>query len=130
MKHTIFVLAMSLLLPATVNAADIDGKYAVSVANGKMGSCGQYITARDEGRRSKYRKENRHIGWIFGYLTAYNRQTPDTWDIGGQTDISEILLWLENYCKRNPLDEFAEAMGSLTDELHPRRIRKKPKVNI
>ena len=33
MKHTIFVLAMSLLLPATVNAADIDGKYAVSVAN-------------------------------------------------------------------------------------------------
>ena len=71
MKRTIFVLAMSLFLPATINAADIDGKYAVSVANGKMGSCGQYITARDEGRRSKYRKENRHIGWIFGYLTAY-----------------------------------------------------------
>ena len=127
MKRTIFVLAMSLFLPAAVNAADIDGKYAVSVATGKMGSCGQYITARDEGRRSKYRKENRHISWIFGYLTAYNRQTPDTWSIEGQTDTSAILLWLENYCKRNSLADFAEAMEPLTDELHPKRIRKAPK---
>jgi len=127
MKRTIFVLAMSLLLPATVNAADIDGKYAVSVANGKMGSCAQYITARDKGRRSKYREENRHIGWIFGYLTAYNRQTPDTWSIEGQTDTSAILLWLENYCKQNSFVDFTEAMVLLTDELHPRRIRKRPK---
>lgn len=127
MKRTIFVLAMSLFLPATINAADIDGKYAVSVANGKMGSCGQYITARDEGRRSKYRKENRHISWIFGYLTAYNRQTPDTWSIEGQTDTSAILLWLENYCKQTPLTDFAQAMELLTDELHPKRIRKAPK---
>ncbi len=127
MKRTIVVLAMSLFSPATVNAADIDGKYDVSVAHGKMGSCGQYIAARNEGRRSKYREENRHIGWIFGYLTAYNRQTPDTWSIEGQTDTSAILLWLENYCKQNPLTDFAEAMVLLTEELHPKRIRKAPK---
>ncbi len=126
MKRTIFVLAM-FFLPATVNAADIDGAYNVTFGEEKMGSCGQYVTARDEERRGKYRKINTHITWIFGYLTAYNRQTPDTYDIKGQTDTEAMLLWLENYCKKNPLDDFADAMELLTDELHPKRIRKKPK---
>ncbi|MCZ6732537.1 MAG: hypothetical protein O7B27_08315 [Gammaproteobacteria bacterium] len=127
MKHTIFVLAMSLFLPATVNAADIDGLYSTSYSEGKIGSCGTYVAARDEGRRGKLYEENNHIGWAFGYLTAYNLLTPDTYDIIGQTDLSAILLWLENYCKRNPLARFAEAMVLLTDELHPERIRKAPK---
>ena len=127
MKRTIFVLAMSLFLPPTVNAADIDGGYSVSYSKRKMGSCGQYVTARDEGRRGDLRDENRHINWIFGYVTAYNLQTPDTQDILGQTDREAILLWLENYCKQNPLTDFAEAMEPLTDELHPKRIRKAPK---
>ncbi len=127
MKHTIFVLAMSLFLPATVNSSDINGKYSVSVTTGKMESCGQYVAARDEGRRGKYRGENRHINWIFGYVTAYNMQTRNTWEITGQTDTEAMLLWLENYCKKNPLDGFADAMEKLMGELHPKRIRKMPK---
>ncbi len=126
MKRTIFVLAM-FFLPATVNAGDIDGTHAVWVGKGKMGSCGQYVTTRDEARRGDYREENLHSNWIAGYVTAYNRQTPDTYDIFGQTDISAMLLWLENFCKQKPLVSFAAATWLLTDELHPRRIRKKPK---
>ncbi len=128
MKRTIFILAMSLFLPATVNAADIDGKYATILIKETLGSCGQYVTARDEGRRGNYGEENIHIYWIRGYLTAYNRLRPDTWDIIGQTDMLGILLWLENYCKRNPLADFADdAMQLLTGKLHARRIRKAPK---
>ena len=127
MKRMIFLLAMSLFLPATVNAADIDGAYNATFGEEKMRSCGQYVTARDEQRRAKYRKINTYITWIYGYLTAYNTLTSDTYDIMGQTDRSAILLWLENYCKQNPLKRFAEAMELLTDELHPRRIRKAPK---
>ncbi len=127
MKRTIFVLAMSLFLPATVNASDIDGSYSTNYPEGKMKSCGTYVTARDEGRRGKYRKINTYITWIYGYLTAYNTLTSDTYDIMGQTDRSAILLWLENYCKQKPLARFAEAMQLLTDELHSRRVRKSPK---
>ena len=126
MKRMIFVLAM-FFLPATVNAEDIDGAYFILFHKTEMGSCGQYVTARDEGRRDKRRQENIHISWIIGYLSAYNRQTPDTYHIMGQTDLPAILLWLENYCKRNPLEHFAKAVELLTDELHPRRIRKAPK---
>ena len=127
MKRTIFALAMSLFLPATVNASDIDQRYSVSYAEGKMGSCGQYVTARDEGRRGEYRDHNLHFTWILGYITAYNYQAPDTYDVRGQTDTSGILLWLENYCKQTPLTDFAVAMELLTDELYPNRIRKAPK---
>ncbi len=125
MKRTIFVLAMFLFLPATVNAKDIDGNYQ-SYLDEAMGSCGQYVAARDEARRGAPRKSNTHLSWMAGYLTAYNLQTPDTQDILGQTDREAILLWLENYCKQNPLTDFADAMESLTDELHPKRIRKAP----
>jgi hypothetical protein len=126
LKRTIFVLAM-FFLPATVNASDVDGKFAVSVPRGKVGSCGQYVAARDERRTGEHRAENLHINWIFGYMTAYNTQTPDTYDIQGQTDLSEILVWLEDYCKQNPLHGFIDAMTLLMDELHPKRIRKAPK---
>ena len=127
MKHTIFALAMSLFLPATVSAADIDGQYTAHTVAGVIGSCGEYVTARDEKRRAAFLKSNTHVIWIWGYLTAYNRQTPDTYDIMAQTDTPTILLWLDNYCKQNPLTDFAEAMVSLMNELHSSRIRKKPK---
>ncbi len=126
MKRTIFVLAM-FFLPVTVNASDVDGKFAVSVPKGEIGSCEQYVAARDKARRGEYRDQNLHFSWMLGYLTAYNTQTPDTYDIQGQTDLSGILVWLENYCKQNPLHGFIDAMTLLMDELHPKRIRKLPK---
>ena len=127
MKRMIFLLAMSLFLPATVNAADIDGNYHVLTPPGAIGFCGKYVSARDKARRGEYRDHNLHFPLILGYITAYNYQAPDTYDVRGQTDTSAILLWLENYCKRNSLAAFAEAMEPLTDELHPKRIRKAPK---
>jgi hypothetical protein len=116
MKRTIFVLAMSLFSPATatVNAADINDKYSYALPEGKIGSCGQYVAARDEARRtSDNRIVNVHIYWIFGYETAYNLLAPDTYSISGDTDILAMLLWLENYCKENPLVTFPEAMQLL-----------------
>ena len=77
MKRMIFLLAMSLFLPATVNAADIDGNYSITVFK-QYGSCGQYVAARDEGCRGNHRQENIFSAWISGYRTAYNLQTPDT----------------------------------------------------
>ncbi len=127
MKRMIFLLAMSLFLPATVNAEDIDGNYHVLTPTGAIGSCGQYVAARDKARRGEYRDQNLHFSWMLGYITAYNYQTPDTYDVRGQTDTLGILLWLENYCKQTPLTDFTVAMELLTDELHPKRTRKAPK---
>jgi hypothetical protein len=80
-------------------------------------SCDNYLQ-QDKERRSSYLST---IGWVAGYITAYNRQTPDTAEILGNTNLASVMLWLKNYCKAHPLDDLAGAMDVLTIELYPRR---------
>lgn len=65
-------------------------------------------------------------GWVAGYLTAYNQFTPDTYNILGNSDLIGVLLWIKNYCEKNPLDSAAAALKNLTPELYPRRTVKAP----
>ncbi len=65
------------------------------------------------------------MGWVAGFLTAYNRQTPGTYDILGNADLASAMLWLENYCKAHPLSDLAGGMNVLTDEFYPRRHKTK-----
>jgi hypothetical protein len=66
------------------------------------------------------------ITWMSGYITHYNFITPDTYDIVVNTDFQSIYLWLDNYCRDNPLDNLAYAMNALTAELYPNRTRTAP----
>lgn len=110
-------LVMTLLLTSTVAwGADEDGMYW---AQGSMG-CGTFVD------RQKYESqavENR--AWISGYLAAYNRIVPNTYDILGGSDMKSAILWLENYCKEYPLKVLAEGMANLTSKLYPRRYTTK-----
>ncbi len=125
MKRAI-LLATFLLLPPTVDAVDGDGAYNTIFPTGNR-SCGGYVGARDEARRGNPEKENQYIIWFMGFLTAYNWLKHDTWDIKSGLDQEALLLWLENYCKERPLEDFAGAMEAPTSELYPKRIRKAPK---
>jgi hypothetical protein len=126
MKRVLIVLTMS-LFPASINATDKNDDYRTSIVQGIMGSCASYVASRDSDRRGNHVPLNAHTAWLFGYITAINRLQADTWDIQGGQDLEAILLWLENYCKKNPLERFAGAVAVLTVELYPKRIRQKPK---
>ena len=80
-------------------------------------SCGDYIKDKRAGGCPfvAYR------AWVGGYATACNMRTPDTANILGSTDVESVMLWLENYCRANPLNGIADGMGVLTIELYPRR---------
>jgi hypothetical protein len=65
-------------------------------------------------------------GWISGYLTAYNAQTPGVYDIQGDTDMESISLWMDNYCLEHPLNKPAQGMEILTETLWPRRTINQP----
>jgi hypothetical protein len=60
-------------------------------------------------------------------LTAYNRLNPNSFNIEGNSDRDSLLLWLENYCKKNPLEAFPVAVANLTDTLYEKRTRTAPK---
>jgi len=90
-------------------------------------TCSTFVAARDEGRRGDNRRVNEYADWMAGYLTANSVFVPDTYDILGSSDMNAVLLWLENYCKQNPLNTFAAAAEAVTAALYPKRTRNSPK---
>ncbi len=64
-------------------------------------------------------------GWVAGYLTAYNRQTPETYDILGIKDFEDAMRFIDGYCKVQPLGNLTGAMEALTEGLTPDRYRTK-----
>lgn len=122
---TIFVIAL-LLLPLIATAADKLGNYE-TIMNTNESTCGRYVSARDEARNGNHFRENMYRYWLAGYVTAFNKTKPDTWSIIGTTDLDSAMLWLENYCKQYPLEDFSDATNSLVYELYPKRVKQRPK---
>ena len=115
--------ALLLCLASTAWAADIRGHhtdYAVP-------TCKSYL---DAAARMSARKESdpfdaqyaRAWGWIAGYLTAYNTNVPDTFDIIGERPAA-VQLAVEAYCKEHPDHSIAQLMDARMKELYFLRRR-------
>lgn len=112
------LIAMTLCAAAaSVTAADTEGAYSPQ----RPESCREFRRVLSSDERTPARMNIR--GWIAGYLTAFNRQTPETYDVLGLTDFDGTLRFIDGYCKAHPLDNLATAMEALTEDLYPRRHR-------
>ena len=113
MKRTIIAfLLLSSMCPAW--SADNTGGYFSRGAQ----SCGAFLDDWKKGQMLGY------SAWIAGYITAFNRLEPNTYNIAHQDTQGSLLLWMENYCRQNPLKDLDDGMTQLTLELYPRRQRK------
>jgi hypothetical protein len=111
------ILAVALLAATSgASGADRDGVYAFHGVR----NCWDYLIWR----RTPNSVEHGMVGaWVAGYLTAYNRQTPDTVSILGKTDLRGALQWIERWCHAHPAESLGDAMKALTEEFHARRYR-------
>jgi len=96
-------------------------------ANGRFGtvgvkSCAVFLQELEE----KSWGQMGNLGWLGGYITAYNLKTPNTYQILGNSDLLGAELWVKNYCLKNPLKNMAGAAESLMIELYPNRTIKAP----
>jgi len=115
------LVATMLLTSTVVWSADERDMYW---AQGSM-ACGTFV------ERQKYdAKAIEDHAWISGYLAAYNRLVPNTYDILGHSDMKSAIVWLENYCKEFPLKVLAEGMADLTTKLYPRRFKTKNEAEV
>jgi len=122
MKRLITALMLSCLaFPAW--SADPWGKYA----NYGVPTCKNYLEA--VARVKKKREEDpmdaqfqRSWGWIAGYLTSYNMNVPDTFDIVGDRPAAAQLA-VEAYCVEHPDNDFAQLMRTRVKELYFLRRR-------
>jgi len=114
-RLSLVVLVLSFTFTATAMAADKDGSYSTQGAR----SCGQWV----KDRKHDGWEATADMAWIAGYISAFNRKTPDVFSILGSTDMEGIILWMDKYCQENPLGELGKGMEFLTYELWPNRKR-------
>lgn len=81
-------------------------------------SCGSFVESKqDETQRYIY------LAWLNGYLTAVNKYQSAVNNYNGFRDIKTgrdsqaLMLWLDNYCRENPLDNFFKAVLMLQHDL-------------
>ncbi len=106
--------------------AEAQGTYAI-YGVGKN-SCGMWLDGRDRvaGKSAVPVSEAGVLAvtrmreqWVIGYVSAFNLwgPWPEGWpevrDIGKATDAAGMLVWIDNWCRSNPL----EAVGSATEAL-------------
>jgi hypothetical protein len=101
--------------------ADANGAYRNYGLGTK--SCGAFVEAKDSLKPGDI---HAMLSWAQGYLTAYNYYLTGTYSIMGNTDAAGVEVWLYNYCKAHPLENWAGAVDSLVDALRPNRAIKPP----
>lgn len=124
-------LSLLVLLLVTAGAWGSDKDGYTAVVSGR--SCEEFLRLRKiaEGPNAdvtdtvSLMNYSHTLGWIAGYITALNWQTPDTYQILGDSDFKSAVLWLENYCRANPENDVSRGMRALTIELYPGRYKTK-----
>lgn len=102
MKKILGILAVGLMLSGVVITAS-----AVTIRG--VQSCGDWVQERNS---------NNFGGdqiWLVGYMSGIARGTGKDFLIG--TDNPSIFLWMDNYCRQNPLKNMADGGDDLFQEL-------------
>ena len=116
MRVAITILMLTFGLSAM--AMDSAGKYAVWGVGSK--ACFTYSKDKKAGHGQKYRD------YEMGYLTAYNRITPETYNISGKMDLEAVDAWVGDFCKNKPMNSFEQAMTNFVHDHIKSRYRVAP----
>jgi hypothetical protein len=108
------LLFASVLSPTACRAADASGRYMI-FSHG-VTSCGRFLSEENELIKSGY------DGWLAGYLSAFNVQTPGVNNILEGTDLDGAIAWVKNYCQQFPTDAFKTAASKLTEFMMLKRL--------
>ena len=135
------------IVPISVMAVDITGNYAVWGVGTKSCyafnlSTVNYLNSdnstqkKDEGLISKLKfwkdkknnedeveNFNAYKSYMKGFHTAYNIFTEKTFSISGSMKEKQVVEWLNDYCKENPMSTVENALTSFTFEYYDNRMK-------
>lgn len=104
-------------------ATDAQGKFAVKGAGAVP--CSAFVEART---RRLYVRLATFEGWLYGYLTGYDRLVRDTFDVAPWQSTPLLMGALQAYCSKHPRERFEIAVAGLVNTLRPERIRKQSEI--
>lgn len=116
------VIAVAVLLANLTGAqvavaASPEGTYAAKGAGPQ--NCELFVAEREKQSQAYFR----FLGWVEGYVSLFNKLTPDTTDVLSWQTTELIDLLLNNFCKANPQTRFNVAVDTLVGALYPTRLR-------
>ena len=135
------------IVPISVVAVDVTGNYAVWGVGTKSCyafnlSTVNYLNSdnstqkKDESLISKLKfwkdkknnedeveNFNAYKSYMKGFLTAYNIFTEKTFSISGSMKEKQVVEWLNDYCKENPMSSVENALTSFTFEHYDNRMK-------
>jgi len=97
-------------------AEDSSGKFAIKGAG--VLPCQVFVAERAK-RSDVFRLA---AGWVEGYVSAYNRFTPDTFDIASFESSELLLSIVQKHCEGHPQDRLHAVLHSMLTALHPDRL--------
>jgi hypothetical protein len=109
------VIAIGLALWATGASAQ---QYTILGAG--TDSCGSWQQERRTRSITLYGSE----AWVLGYVTRANYDGASTGanaNLTAGTDAEGLYAWIDNYCRANPLKNFASAVEGLVETLRKRK---------
>lgn len=98
-------------------AADSKGAYAIDGGGGAP--CKAFTSSR---KADDTRAAGLFAGWVDGYLSAANQNSPDTFDLTPWQTTDLLLVLLGRYCESYPEDHFEIAVNNMIKALHPQRL--------
>ena len=117
MKLGPIVFITMLLVVAGAQGADTDGRFAVKGAG--LASCQDYVKARAEKSKLLYSL----LGWLDGYLTAYNEFSPSTFDVAAWESADLLARILDRHCEENPGDRFFTVIRTIVNQISEDRLQ-------
>lgn len=102
--------------------ADDEGRYAVKGAG--AATCATF--ARELNEQST--EARLMLSWVAGYLSAYNRLSPETFDMVSWQSDGLMATSLQTYCAQNPEDPLHAVVEAMMIELKDSRVQTKSEL--
>ena len=99
-----YILVIAILLSFTVP------EKAEAVMIRGAADCGQWL----DFRKDTASRTNGVEFWVMGYLSALSFSTnKEFWESGNGLSAQQVMYWIDNYCRENPLSNVARAADTL-----------------
>jgi len=85
------------------------------------GTCGDFIRAKEEKMAGNSFEHFIFYAWTKGYITGLNSELDRGGNVLGsnEANFDDFMILVENYCRNNPLDYFANAVSVPLNSITP-----------
>ena len=119
MKQLLMAVLVGLVISGSAWAKDKNGEYITKA----VPTCGEYLDAYGKTTLNTEGYSGPHeafkvFGWMNGYITAYNRQTPNGLSgVLGTMPLNDARRWMASWCRDNPASDLDDALYALFSAL-------------